>query len=255
MLVFAQHLTRFAGYLRDAGLQPPQLEAIIVTAEVLRGRDRQLITSVFGCPVFGRYGSRETGVIASQCSENSHMHINAESVVVEFVRDNQHVAPGELGEVLVTDLRNYAMPLVRYRIGDVAAPQQGPCECGRGLPLMGPVVGRTADFITCPDGRLVNGVSLVSDLEASTSVSQAQIRQSEPGRLVVRLVPAEAFSRSAIDRLGAWLACHVSDRLVYGVEIVQEIPFERPSGKFRFVVSEIPPERLFGNTMTSAMAA
>ena len=256
MLAYAQYLTRFARYIQNAGLEPPRMDAIIVTAEALQPQDRRLVESVFGCPVFDRYGSRETGVIASQCSKESPMHINAESVLVEFLRDDRHVRSGQYGEVIVTDLGNYAMPFIRYRIGDVASPQEGRCECGRGLPLMAPMAGRTADYVICPDGRAVNGIWLASQIQDSVpGVLKVQIGQSGLGELTVRLVPNRGFSVSCTNRLREKLAECVQQNVTCRFEVVNDIPPELPSGKYRFVISEIPPERVFGNTMTSAAPA
>lgn len=162
----------------------------MTSAEVLEPADRQLIEEVFGCPVFNRYGCREVGVIASECPAHQGLHIAAEGLLVEIVQGNDPVRPGESGAILVTDLLNLGMPLIRYRIGDMGTWEEGQCPCGRGLPRLREVSGRVTDFLVGADGRLVSGVYLATYVVARrTSLGQVQILQEEPGRVRYRIKP------------------------------------------------------------------
>jgi phenylacetate-CoA ligase len=189
--------------------------------------------------VYDRYGSREVGLIASQCGEGGWMHINAESVLVEFVRNGHPVAPGELGEVLITDLRNYAMPLIRYRIGDLGTPMAGTCACGRGLPLMQMVAGRVTDFIVRPDGGLVSGISLATYLiTGRPGIGQVQLHQHETRDLLVKVVPGPGFSSADLSCLRERARSYLGDAMAVHFRIVASIPKEA-SGKYRFSISEV----------------
>jgi phenylacetate-CoA ligase len=133
----------FARFVRDEGIGGIRPKGIISSAEVLTPENRELIETTFGCRVFDRYGCREVSVIASECGEHQGLHINADNLLVETVTDQGPVR-GEDGEVLITDLRNFAMPLIRYRIKDVGRLLPQACGCGRGLPLMRISGGRTS---------------------------------------------------------------------------------------------------------------
>src|SRR5207248_7261417 len=135
---------------------------------------------------------------ASECSEHSGLHVMSEGLYLEIETPNGPAAPGEMGAVLVTDLLNGAMPLIRYRIGDMAAWADGPCPCGRGLPRLGRVAGRVTDFLVGCDGRLVSGVFLATYVVAQRpSLGQVQIHQDRPGSVVYRLKPGRDFRAAA----------------------------------------------------------
>src|SRR5262249_29218268 len=137
---------------------------------------------VFGCRVFNRYGCREVSVIASECPEHDGLHTMAEGLFIEVVKGARPAQAGEIGSILVTDLFNRAMPLIRYRIGDLGAWEEGTCACGRGLPRLRSVAGRVTDFLVGADGRLVSGVFLATYLVAQRpSLGQVQIHQEKAG--------------------------------------------------------------------------
>src|SRR5207245_8182297 len=140
---------------------------------------------------------------------------------------------GEMGSVLVTDLLNGAMPLIRYRIGDVACWAPGDCPCGRGLPRLGRVSGRVTDFLVGADGRLVSGVFLATYVVAQRpSLGQVQIVQNRPGAVVYRICPGGAFAPAAdLPYLEAASREYLGTGTAVGWEVVPEIPCE-PSGKF-----------------------
>src|SRR5262249_37736012 len=157
---------------------------IVTSAEVLTEADRTLVEQTFGCPVFNRYGSREVSVIATECECRTGLHVMAEGLLVEVVRGEAHARPGELGAILVTDLLNYGMPMIRYHIGDTGSWADGACPCGRGLPRLASVAGRVSDFVVGADGRVVAGLWLLHTLVAHrVSLGQVQIRQQRAGQV------------------------------------------------------------------------
>ncbi len=241
-VAYANAIYLLARFLKEEGVSdPPRPEAIIATAEVLEPERRALIESVFGCPVFDRYGCREVSIIASECSEHDGLHINAEALHVEILRDGKPAAAGEAGEVVVTDLLNTGMPLIRYRIRDMAAPVEGVCRCGRGLPRLRMAGGRVTDFISTPDGRIVSGASLTIFLVANTpGLRQAQLRQARREEVVVRIVRGPDYDRASEDYLLRTAREMLGDAVRIAVEPVEEIP-PSPSGKHLFCVSEVDP--------------
>ena len=143
-LVFghAHSLYLFAEFVRSEGGPGFRPNGIISSAMVLHDWERLAIEDVFQCPVTNRYGCEEVGLIACECEEHHGLHVNADAVYVEVLRpDGTPARPAETGMVVVTDLHNRAMPLIRYQIGDMAAWASRPCPCGRGLPLLEQVEG------------------------------------------------------------------------------------------------------------------
>ncbi len=242
---YARAVVLFARFLLARGLQPHRPHALVTSAEVLDDTERLLLEEVFGCPVFNRYGSREVSVLASECPAHSGLHVMAEGLYLEIETPHGPAAPGELGSILVTDLLNHAMPLIRYRIGDLGAWASGSCPCGRALPRLARVAGRVTDFLVGGDGRLVSGVYLATYVVAQRpSLGQVQIRQDRAGAVVYRIKPGRGFRpeedlaylQTATRRL-------LGEETEVAGEIVDDLPTE-PSGKFLFSRSSVAPSFL-----------
>ena len=188
---YAKSAALVARYLKSQGLPAYGPEAVVTSAETLMDEDRQVIEEVFECPVFNRYGCREVSVVASECEQHDGMHIMSEGIHVEVVKHDTPAAPGDSGSILVTDLLNYAMPLIRYRIGDVGALKDTTCSCGRTLPLLDRIDGRITDFLVGTDGRLVSGPFLSLYLIGQRpTLGQAQICQEKAGEILLRVTAA-----------------------------------------------------------------
>ena len=97
-------------------------------------------------------------LIASECEMHNGMHLSADNLYVEILKNNEPAGSGEMGMIVITDLHNYGMPFIRYRVGDVAVVRQDKCSCARGLPLIGDVEGRLLDVIVTPDNKIITGV-------------------------------------------------------------------------------------------------
>jgi phenylacetate-CoA ligase len=198
---------------------------------------------VFGCRVFNRYGCREVSVIASECPAHRGLHTMAEGLYVEIERSGQQA--GQLGSVLITDLLNYAMPLIRYRIGDVGAWLDGACPCGRGLPRLARVAGRVTDFLVGSDGRLVSGIFLATYVVGKRpSLGQVQIHQESAGQVLFRIQRGPSFRHGEdLDYLRQAARRYLGDAAVVDCEFVDELTAE-PSGKFLFCRSKAAPAYL-----------
>lgn len=229
-------LVYFAQYVATRGAGRLALRAIATTAEVLFPDQQQLLERVFGCPVINEYGSSECGFLAGTCPSGS-LHIAAENAVVEFVPVAGDQG-GEACELIVTDLTNTAMPLIRYRIGDLGAPGD-PCACGRALPVLRLRVGRTEDLVTLPDGRKVDGAvfgQAVEELvERGVLVKQFRAIQHTLDHVEV-LIALDGADPAVPDQLAGRLRELLGARLTITVRPVPHIPVER-SGKLRRFVS------------------
>jgi len=239
ILAYANSIYLFASFVQAekiAGIRP---RAIITSSEVLSLEQRQKIESVFECKIYNRYGCRETSVIASECEKHSGLHLNAETLYVELIREGRPALPGEEGKVVITDLLNYGMPFLRYSIEDTARPLARNCPCGRGLPLIEEVTGRVTDFIVTPDGRLVSGVALVTYLITNIpGLAQVQLVQENKESLLVKMAKNQNYDEKSQlvleQRIKEFLGREV--RVEY--RIVEHIPKE-PSGKYRFSLSKV----------------
>ena len=189
---YASLVYEFARFVCDEGLDGErlQLKAAITTSETLHDFQRQAIQAAFGCPTVNEFGSTETGIIAFQCPAGG-MHIPVEAAYVEIERDDLAGSPG-LGRLVVTDLHNYAMPIIRYDIGDLAAFAHGTCPCGRGLPMLKDIAGRESDVIVTPDGRRIHTILLYYILYGLESrgggIKKFQVVREAPNRYTTKLV-------------------------------------------------------------------
>ncbi|MGH7222908.1 MAG: phenylacetate--CoA ligase family protein, partial [Gemmataceae bacterium] len=239
---YARSAVLFARYLQARGLTPHRPHGLVTSAEVLEADERRLLEDVFGCPVFNRYGCREVGMVASECPAHSGLHVMAEGLYLEIETPSGPAAPGEMGSILVTDLLNHAMPLIRYRIGDLGAWASGTCPCGRGLPRLERVAGRVTDFLVGCDGRLVSGVYLATYVVAQRpTLGQVQIRQQQAGAVTYRIKPGRDFHHeSDLEYLRTTTRRYLGAEARIDSEMVEELPAE-PSGKFLFSRSSVAP--------------
>lgn len=209
---YVSMLTEFARHLRERGHDGGRLDlkAIVTTAEALASPQRSLLEEVFDAPVQNEYGCGEVGAVAYECPEGS-LHVMADNLVVEVVRDDgSPAAPGESGEILLTDLANRAMPLVRYRVGDRAVLGDD-CPCGRGFPVLKEIRGRAYDFVRDCEGRRYHGeffMYLFEDLrDRGSEIDQFRVTQQSERELTVEVEASGAlreedveFLRTRIDR-------------------------------------------------------
>jgi phenylacetate-CoA ligase len=233
-----EQMARFG--LRE-GIAPAdlQLKSVIATSEVLTEPQRRVIEEAFGAPVQIEYGCGEAGPIAHECPHGS-LHLAAANLVVELLRpDGTPAAPGETGEIVLTDLHNKAMPLIRYRIGDFGV-LGTECPCGRAFPVLEKVWGRAYDFIEDPAGRRYHGeffMYVFEDLRSDgIPVGQFQVIQRDPSSVELLITAERPLDDSACDRI-----LSLASRRLPGVEIeleqVEEIPREA-SGKMRVIKRE-----------------
>ena len=225
---------------RGRRLDMKKLRAVFVTGEVCYPHQRDAIADYFGVPVADGYGSREAGFIAHQCPQGN-LHLTAENIIVEIVDADGHaLPPGQTGEIVVTHLDAYAMPLIRYRTGDVGRLKPGRCACGRGLPMMDILAGRTTDFLHLPDGTVKHALSIIYPLRELANVRQFRVTQHEDYSVTIDVAAddrAERITREAVVRR---VRPVVGSEIPLRIELVETIDVTQ-SGKHRYVVSHASP--------------
>jgi phenylacetate-CoA ligase len=233
----ASKLYMLAMYVLAEGT-PQKLKAVFSTSEILLPSQRKVIERAFGCEVFDYYGSHEVLSMASECEEHSGYHIASENVLLEFVKDGEQVAPGERGTILVTSLHNYAMPFIRYDIGDTGKPSDETCRCGRGLSLFKSLEGRTYESFVTGDGT----IQTLRDLDIffeNLPVRMFQIVQTSRDDILIKIVKADEYSQRDTDFIERYIAWPRPHKANIKVELVDSIPSER-SGKTRYLISKLP---------------
>ena len=242
IICYAQACAQLARWIVDNGLRDWDSIPVVCGAEPVLAADRAVLERAFG-PVFETYGARETMLIAAECEAHQGMHVSEENLVVEIAQGVRAVDAGVAGDVVVTDLHNLGMPLIRYVNGDVAVMSARACACGRGLRMLERVEGRRADTLRDADGNAVPSILLhVLFSDARTDMlKQFQAVQRGSGDVVLRVVRGSGFAREAFDGCVARLREHLRGASVE-VEFLDVIA-PAASGKHRTVVVEAPIER------------
>lgn len=237
-------LALIARHARRRGIRMDDLAIAVafVTAEQLLPHQASDIAATFGCPVANGYGGRDAGFIAHACPAGG-MHITADDIVVETVDPNgMPVGPGVAGEIVVTHLATRDFPFVRYRTGDIGVLSTATCSCGRGLPLLQEVTGRTTDMLVAADGAMVHGLAVVYPIRELPGIESFKVIQETQTALRVLVVATDAFTPHDEERMIAGLKARLGAEVVVSVERVASIPAER-SGKFRYVQSQVAAAR------------
>ncbi|MEL4457170.1 hypothetical protein [Lutimonas vermicola] len=235
-------LIELADYCKKNNIHFPFLRSIICSSEQLFDFQRKIIEDTFVVPVFNRYGSREFGSIAQECNCHNGLHVNIERMYVEILNDkNEPCKEGEIGQLVITDLDNKVMPLIRYRIGDLAAwSNMKKCACGRGLPLLEKVEGRAFDVIRTPNGQVISGTFWTLLIRyVSHEIKSFQVVQNEIEKINIKIemIKGRELSKEKMDILLSKIK-EKDNELKVNVQFCEKIELTR-SGKRRFVVSSI----------------
>lgn len=239
---YSSALYSLARGMLAAGTTDLSLRVVATNAEPLYSYQREAMERAFGCPVYETYGMSETVAAASQCAAGS-LHLWPEASVVEVLERGEGVAPGEAGDLVCTGLLNADMPLIRYRVGDrgaLAGPGAAACACGRTLPVLASIEGRSDDVLMTADGRRVGRLDPV--FKGNLPVREAQIVQEDIGRLRLRYVPAPDFTDEHAREIIARIRARMGDVKVE-LEPVAAIP-RSANGKFRAVINAMPRDRV-----------
>ena len=240
-----------AQFIRDSGTAAPRVGAIVVGGEQLFDEQRTLLREVFGTEPFSRYSSFENFDIAMECAAHQGLHVAAEDLVVEVVDDEgRPMPPGQEGHILVTSLHEFGMPLIRYDTDDTGALMQGQCTCGRTLPRLSAVCGKTGNTIYTPSGRRLSPLTLGSSGLAPLGIRQFQFIQEEIDRVVVKAVPGSTLRPYEEQDLAVRIRVHFGK--VLGDDVHVDVIFAdniepTPAGKHLFLISKVQPPRASGD--------
>lgn len=239
---YAESLNFLAQYARARGIPGFRPKAVMSSAQILPEQTRKIIEQEFGAEVFDKYGAREFSGIAYEDSSHSGHLVMAESYIVELLKDGRPAQPGEIGEVVITDLHNMHVPIIRYRLGDLAEAidDSEPTTTGRAFPRIGRIEGRTQSLVVTPQGTWLPGAffaHFIKDYEHV--VRHYQLVQEARDHLVLKIVPTEGCTNTLIEDLVNGLRPWVGgDAMRIDVELVAEIPLVR-TGKRTQVVSKL----------------
>lgn len=238
IVAYVSPLVRLAEWMLANGRRINRPGRILGAAESLHGHQRKIIEQAFGCPAYNTYGCREFMLIAAECEHRGGLHVNADHLCVELGSPASAAGGDGPRDVIVTDLHNHGMPLLRYANGDLATQGSGGCTCGRGLPLLASVDGRKLDALLTPDGRYVPGEYIVYCFLSATGIKRYQVVQKRIDRFDILLVRDDRFDGSAIELVRRELTKVVGDSVILDFQFVDDIPLT-PSGKLRVTISEL----------------
>lgn len=238
VLGYASTVARFAEHVESTGQHVSPVGGAFTTAEKLYPQQRETISRVFGCKVYDLYGSSEVQNIAAECS-HGRMHVNADFVVAEV--DRTSATPDESAPFLLTSLRNYAMPFIRYRNEDCGSLLEGECDCGNGFPLMQLDIARVSDNFVLPDGRVIHGEFFTHLMYGSEGIDTFQFHQTAPDRIILRIVPNRGAGENkdrSVRKVVQETEALAPGALTVEVEELESIPLSG-AGKHRFTRTDV----------------
>lgn len=243
LMTYPTVIHALARHFEREGLELKRLREVRTFGEILEPHVREACHSAWGVPIVDTYSSEEFGYLALQCPDQSGYHVQAENVLLEVVDDEgQPCKPGDVGKVLVTGLHNFAMPLIRYDIGDYAEVGE-PCSCGRGLPVLNRILGRQRNMFTLPDGRtrwpVVEARDLTAAFDELPPITKFQLIQRTVERLEVNLVTLRQLTAKEEETIRKYLQRGLEFDFEVQFNYVDDIPRTR-RGKYEEFRSEVP---------------
>lgn len=240
VIAYAQAAYEVARFAAREGIEVPPQRGMIATAGTLYDFMREQLEETFGCAVLNRYGSRETGDMAGECTHRTGLHVLPWNCHVEVVGpDGEPVGPGEEGEIAVTGHTNRAMPLIRYLIGDRARLPEQPieCPCGRRTQMLAEVTGRNVDMFLGSDGRMVDGEYFTHLMYFRPWLRQFQVVQQAPDRILYRVACEDTVPEADMEEIATKTKLVLGDNCEVSFEQVEAIE-PSPSGKLRYTIRE-----------------
>lgn len=239
LLGYPSAVSQFAEFCKARRITGIKPRATMSSGEKMFPHQAEMMRDVFGCPVFDRYGSNEFANVAQECDKHEGLHVMSDMMLVEVIHESGRPAQsGETGEIVITDLLNLYMPFLRYRTGDLAVPTLRKCSCGRGLPLLDRIEGRTFDAVVTPDGKATGGFFWTYLSRVVPGIKQFQIEQRERSGIVFRIVPGPAWKEESKQELERKIKENMGPAFGVTFDVVKNIPLTR-AGKFRFISSKL----------------
>jgi phenylacetate-CoA ligase len=229
-------LYELSKYIIENNLYIIEPDTIITGAESLENYQRDVIEKAFNCKVTNTYGCREVMLIAAECNKHNGLHTNIDHLVVEI--ENKHLYQGGQGEVILTDLSNYAMPLIRYKNGDLATVDERACECGLSFPLLKEVNGRILDIIRLNGGKIIPGEFFPHMLKDIKGIEKYQVVQQKVNKLDIRLVVNSDYDAFSENYVKETISKSFDDDINVVFDYVDDIE-KTESGKTRVTISNL----------------
>lgn len=227
-----------AEYMLQNAIAPIPVKAIFTSSETLLAYQREKIEKAFQCRVIDRYGSTELAASIGEC-ELGRFHVDTEYGIIEFLKDGENVYENEAGEMVCTSFVNPAFPLIRYMVGDVAKPMGDLCPCGRGLPLVEEIIGRTDDILVTKNGAYLGRLDHI--FKETLNIRESQIVQESIDEVIVKVVPRPSYSEKDSKLLLDEFKKRLGEDMEIKIQLVDEIPCQK-NGKFKAVISKVHPQ-------------
>lgn len=238
LVTYPSNLRELLRLSQESGAKIPKLQEVLTLSEVVDHRLRVACREVWGVSIADSYSAQETGWIAMQCNEHPEYHVQSESLLVEILDvQGARCQPGEIGRVVITDLHNFATPLIRYELGDYA--EFGlPCACGRGLPVIRRILGRTRNLVSLPTGER-HWAMLPVKFRADTRIRQFQLVQKSPTRMELKLVADRKLTRAEEEQVSRQVEDNFGYPFAVQFTYCKTIP-RSAGGKYEDFRSELP---------------
>ena len=241
IIAYVQSIYELAKFIQRCNLKKLKVKSIITSAGVLTPNIRSFLENIFDCKVFNRYGSREVGMIAHSCEKSDKLHLNMFQQYIEILDEkNNPVKENEKGNLIITNLSNFGMPLIRYSIGDRSSYTLSPCSCGRGSLQLNSIYGRVVDVFTNEEGDLIDGEYFTHLFYFKDNIKKFQVVQEELNGIVINLVTINN------QKLNPKIEKEISEKikLVMGENCKVNYHYKSDidpsiSGKFRYTISKI----------------
>ena len=232
------HLFQLAMVIREDKIKLRSIKRIFTSSEYLEPNMRQFIRQTFDSELFDIYGCTEIKEVAWECQNHKGYHINEDEVFVESVNDLTSLKQGEIGDIILTDLRNKAMPLIRYRIGDRGSLIGGNCRCGRFFSRMAPAAGRSSEYITTPSGKRISSYRFTTAIEKTRGLLQYQFIQEAIDSVTVKVIMAKSECEKELLEIQNKIILAFGEDMNIHVERCDKIDLEK-NGKYKVVKSKI----------------
>jgi phenylacetate-CoA ligase len=242
IIAYTNALDILATFLERNDIKIHSPKGIVGTSSIMPKHQRERIERVFETKVHNRYGSVEVLHIAGDCERRDRLHISCEHIYLEVVDENGDLCPvGIPGQILVTDLTNYAFPLIRYKIGDLGSLSEESCECGRGLPLLKELIGRNISVIVGKNGMRVTSMFWIDLLKDKIpGIERFQVRQDSSKNIQLLFEVDEEFNAADTGQIKKIVKDKFGKLTEVSVQIMDRIP-PTPGGKHQWIISEVSP--------------
>ena len=237
---YAEQLYELAKFANSNKIIMNSLRAVHSTAGNLRDFMREEIESAFGCRVYNYYGSREAGAIASECGEHKGLHIFMDHNIVEIINAKGEVCQeGEMGGIVITNLNNFSMPLIRYKIGDMGTISKAEkCNCGCSYPKLAGIAGRTSDLFITREGKIIDSDFITPLFFFRDWIKKFQIIQKKYDQILIKIVKQGECEEEEIEELTAKIKKVMGQDCEVLFDFVDKIPKSK-TGKIRYTICEV----------------